>query len=193
MNGAGVVANTKSPNGLADRASAGAAALLVGALLSAAPASAQERDVPCEVPESVVLGAGTVTVTRDHASGPARVLDALDPWTKVRWVFRLFVAPLARDEVAVHIYPRDAAAFLADYGDIERVRLVRFFVACAGEHGYAVAPARVARSDDDEGREAVPAGRATSYVGLTIAPRGTTPQATLRGALSAFAGARALR
>ena len=189
------MANTKPPNGMAGRAPAGAAALLVAALLSAAPASAQEREVPCEVPESVVLGAGagTVTVTRDHASGPARVLHALDPWTKVRWVFRLFVPPLARDEVAVHIYPRDRAAFLADYRDIERVELVRFFVACASRHGYAVAPARVARSDDDEGREAVPAGRATSYVGLTIAPRGTTPQATLRGALSAFAGARALR
>ena len=190
-----MVANTKTPNGLADRAPAGAAALLVVALLSAAPSRAQEREVPCEVPESVVLGAstGTVTLTRDHASGPARVLDALDPWTKVRWVLRVFAPPLARDEVAVHIYPRDGAAFLAD-DDIERVRLVRFFVACASEHGYAVAPARLSRSDEDEGTQAVHADRGpTSYVGLTLAPRGTTPQATLKGALSAFATAPALR
>lgn len=192
-----MVANhMKTSNGWADRVPAGAAALLVAALLSAAPASAQEREVPCEVPESMVLGAGagTVTFTRDHASGPARVLDALDTWTKVRWVLRVFAPPLARDEVAVHIYLRDRAAFLADYDDIGRVELVRFFVACASRHGYTVAPAQVARSENDEGREAVPAGRgATPCVGLTIAPRGTTPQATLKGTLSAFAGARALR
>ena len=68
MKGAGVVANTKTPNGMADRVPAGAAALLVAALLSAAPSGAQEREVPSEVPESVVLGAGAGTVTLKRAT-----------------------------------------------------------------------------------------------------------------------------
>lgn len=173
----------------ADSARAGAAALLAATLLHAAPARAEHGDATCEVPETMVLrgSAGAVTLTRAGAHGTARVLEALDVWTTAKWTLRLFAPGLARDEVAIHLYPQEEAQFLADYDDVDRVRTVRFFVACASEHGYTVAPARVSRSDDDEGTKTELADRrTTAYLGMTIAPEGTMPQATLKGELSAF-------
>ena len=180
----------------ADSARASAVALLAAVLLHAAPARADDGEATCEVPDTVVLGgsAGTVTFTRDGAHGNARVLEALDVWTKAKWTLRIFAPRLARDEVAVHIYPEKDAKFLADYDDIDRVEIVRFFVACASENGYTVAPARVSRSEDDEGTETGPGDpRTTAYLGMTIAPEGRTPQATLEGELSAFGPTQALR
>ena len=99
--------------------------------------------------------------TRDSVPGTARVLKELDTWTKVRWMLRVFAPGLVRDELAVHVHSSEAAKYLADYHDIERVELVRFFLFCASAHGYTVAPARDSRTEDDVGTETVRSGGGT--------------------------------
>ena len=137
---------------------------------------------------------GPLRDTRAGTHGTARVLEALDVWTRAKWALRLFAPGLARDEVAIHLYPEEEARFLADYDDIDRVEVVRFFVACASEHGYTVAPARVSRGEDDEGTGTELADpRTTAYLGMTNAPEGRMPLATVVGELSAFDTTQALR
>ena len=198
MNGAATAVaphDMKSSSGLLDRALAVVAAVLAAALLCAAPSRAQDGEATCEVPETVVLrgSAGTFTFTRDDGPSTTRVLEELGLWTKAIWTLRVFAPGLARDEVGIHLYSSDNAQFLADYADVDQVRIVRFFVACEGERGYTVAPARVSRSDNGPGIGAGPAPEgATAYLGLTIAPQGTKPNATLKGQLSAFDAAPAI-
>ena len=184
-----------SSTGLLGRALPVLAAILAAALLCAAPSRAQDGEATCEVPDNVVLrgSAGTFIFTRDDGHSAPLVLEELGLWTKAIWTLRAFAPGLARDEVGIHLYSSDDAQFLADYDDIDQVRIVRFFVACEGARGYTVAPARVSRGDDGDGTGPGSAPEAaTAFLGLTIAPQGTKPKATLKGQLSVFDAARAI-
>ena len=197
MNGASatVAANEmKSSSGLLDRALAVIAAIVAAALLCAASSRAEDGEATCDVPETVVLrgSAGSFTFTRDGGPNSTHVLEELGLWTKAIWTLRAFAPAVARDEVGIHLYASDNAQFLADYTDVDQIRIVRFFVACEGKRGYTVAPASVSRNSDDAGIGAAAPEAATAYLGLTIAPQGTKPKATLKGQLSAFDAAQAI-
>lgn len=156
---------------------------------------AQENPT-CTPPSSLTTtGSGQqIEFEANSTDGRRASLDEIDFWAKLGWSAPPILPGLASQNVKIHLYNVEAANSLAEYDDIDRAVLVRFFLVCEDGDQYAAIPATVSTRSNAEtvaqsqsGSENTTDSNGTNrYVGMTIRLENIEPTHTLKGDLRAL-------
>ena len=167
-----------------------AASLTLALLMHTTPVMA-ETSTTCELPETVIAGdqRRPLRVDADRTHSRAQALDPLNEWTRWKWAFGLLSPHMWRGEVAIHLYPVRKTAFLSQYDDVDSVDIVKFFLACKAEGRYRAIPAKISKMEEERATETAlneEGSEWDGFVGMTIAPEGTTPELAVHANLYDF-------
>ena len=145
---------------------------------------------PCEPPTTVAFGdpGNRLVFSTDGQHAREATLEQIDFLTRLKWSLGQLIPSLVDNEVSIYLYNIQGSNFLADYKHIDRTELVGFFIACEEGGEYVAVPGSVSPLpsereggvvEDDHQEDGL-------YLGITVRPRGTTPDVTLKGDWLAF-------